>query len=313
MLITASELSDEIITLGDMNVDYADKKDNKCFKEIVTRNGFVQQIKTPTRITDTSSSLIDIILINNDKNVSKMITAPLSVSDHDLIGCVRKLNNNRFQPRTITCRNYKNYEPANMRQDLLNSNFDTIYEMNNANLAWEYLFEILTNVFNKHAPKITKRVKGRLCPWLTAEIKEIMNNRDQILRRFRKHKQSADWELYKTLRNTCTNQIRKAKSEYYQNLLEENRKNPNSFWKTIKKIFPGSKTKTNTSPSHIKIENDDQNISTSNVFCKFFSTVATKMKMISFPIKNFIWTPCRKRKLLTDNVFTFTHVSKILR
>ena len=251
-------------------------------------------------------------MVNNEKNISKITTAPLSISDHDLVGCVRKLNNNRYQPRTITCRNYRNYEPASMRQDLTESNFDIIYEMNDANSAWVYLFEILTTVFNKHAPKITKRVKGRLCPWLTAEIKQVMNNRDYILRRFRKHKQSADWEVYKTLRNNCTNQIRKAKREYYQNLLEENRKNPKSFWNTIKKIFPGSKTNTaNASPSHIKSSNNDHNLSTSNIFCKFFSTVATKLKKISFPIKEFIWTPCRKRKLLTNNVFTFTYVFKI--
>ena len=52
-----------------------------------------------------------------------------------------------------------------------------------------------------------------------------MNNRDKSQRKFCKSKDNKDWEDNKHLRNSCTTQIRKARSDYHQNLLMENRNN----------------------------------------------------------------------------------------
>ena len=41
----------EVILLGDMNVDYLKRNDNKDIKSIIAENGFTQVIKSPTRIT----------------------------------------------------------------------------------------------------------------------------------------------------------------------------------------------------------------------------------------------------------------------
>ena len=37
---------------------------------------------------------------------------------------------------------------------------------------------ILLQTFNKHAPLMSKRVKGKISPWLTTDIKYEMNSRD---------------------------------------------------------------------------------------------------------------------------------------
>lgn len=147
------------------------------------------------------------------------------------------MNHHRPSPRIITCRNYRTYDPNALKKDFSEADFEPLYRINNVNSAWNYLQNILVTNFNKHAPIITKRVKGSLCPWLVPEIKRVMNNRDQMLRKFRKSKSGSDWDTYKRLRNSCTNLIRKARSEYHQNLLAESRNNPQSFWKNIKRFF----------------------------------------------------------------------------
>ena len=43
-----------------------------------------------------------------------------------------------------------------------------------------------THYYYIHTPEVTKRVKGRKCPWLTYEIKTLMNTRDKVLRKTRK-------------------------------------------------------------------------------------------------------------------------------
>ena len=51
----------EIIILGDLNVDYL-KQDNEQIKQSFQLNGFSQLIKSPTRITETTATLIDVLM-----------------------------------------------------------------------------------------------------------------------------------------------------------------------------------------------------------------------------------------------------------
>ena len=102
MLIAANTLCKEIITLGDMNANYLDKNNNRELKKIFEKNGFRQLITTPTRTTPQVQ--IDIILTNKEENVAKTFTSAQSMSDHEMICCVSKMNNNHVKPRTITCR-----------------------------------------------------------------------------------------------------------------------------------------------------------------------------------------------------------------
>ena len=66
-----------------------------------------------------------------------------------------------------------------------------------------------------------------------------MNRRDQTLRRARKFKSNDDWESYKTLRNKCNKNIKKAKSNYHKKVLNDNINKPKKFWSEIKNVFPG--------------------------------------------------------------------------
>ena len=47
---------------------------------------------------------------------------------------------------------------------------------------------VIMGIFDKHAPLIIKWVKGKPAPWLTAELKSVMNERDSLLRKYRKSK-----------------------------------------------------------------------------------------------------------------------------
>ena len=61
-----------------------------------------------------------------------------------------------------------------------------MYSLNDVNQATNVFNNLLETTFNKHAPLINKRVKGRSCPWLNHEIKTKMNERDKVLRKYRK-------------------------------------------------------------------------------------------------------------------------------
>lgn len=300
-LTSVNEVFNEIIILGDLNANYLKKDCSKEFKTILSRHNYQQMIDTPTRITKDTSTLIDVILTNFSKNVAAVITVPLSLSDHDMIGCVRKLNNIKTKPRTIKCRNYSSYNPENLKRELTENLFEPLYQMNDVNNAWLFLRDVLTHSFNRHAPTITKRVKGSFAPWLNSDLKQLMNNRDKLLRKFRKTHADNYWDEYKRLRNRCTTEIRYAKARYHQNLLTENRHNPKKFWQTIKSIFPGKKTSNSVSGK--------SDLGKANSYCQFFSTVAQTLKLKTFLFRQFVWQAPTTIKKKTLSTFQFGYVT----
>ena len=173
--------------------------------------------------------------------------------------------------------------------------------MNNVNQAVEFLQSNLKNLFDKHAPLIEKRVRGKPCEWLSENIKSQMNRRDMLLRRARRLKNDQQsWTDYRLLRNRCTSALRKAKANYHRNLLEENRLSPRKFWKAIKSIFP---IRTKSSAFQLKNRVND--------FANYFTNIVTKMKLVAYPLINFAWRYHKKEPLRTKSMFTFSYVSVV--
>ena len=167
MLSVINVESKEILLLGDMNIDYLKKENNKPIKDIFQFYNLKQIITKPTRITSTSHTLIDCILTTNETNIISHDVIPTSIADHDMVGCVRKLHTQKFNPKVIKTRNYAKYDPDALRSDLKQTDWRPLYRSGNVNNAWKILKNILQAAFNKHAPFFEKRIRGKLCPWLT--------------------------------------------------------------------------------------------------------------------------------------------------
>ena len=127
-------------------------------------------LKTTTKTQGESATLIDIISINNSAVISYTAVIPCSFSDHDIIGCVRKLNNFKFNQKQTNCRDYRNYDADELRNDILLTDWSAFNSCNDVNTAWMYMKSILITSFNKFAPKFVKRIRGKPCLWLTSDL-----------------------------------------------------------------------------------------------------------------------------------------------
>ena len=105
MLEKADISNQEIIIMGDVNINFLCQKSNEI-KDTLILYGFKQLITKATRITKESSTLIDIIATNKSENVSKSDVILLGISDHNLIGCMRKINSQKYKRKIINTRNY---------------------------------------------------------------------------------------------------------------------------------------------------------------------------------------------------------------
>lgn len=60
-----------------------------------------------------------------------------------------------------------------------------------------------------------------------------------------------DWINYRTIRNNCTQLLKRFKCDYYLNMINENIKDPSIFWK-LTKLVSGQKNSTKI-PDYLKL------------------------------------------------------------
>ena len=186
MFSFSTSTSTEIQIMGDMNVNYLKRNNHIDVKSILSLYGFKQMIKSATRVTKETSTLIDLILTNNPHVIIDTAVIPISFSDHDLIGCVRKLNHQKFQPKTIICRSNRNYTKDQLIAYLRNSDWSEVYRATDVSTAWSEMKRIICTTLDIVAPKFEKIVTGKPCPWIITDLKMQMNERDSLLRKSRK-------------------------------------------------------------------------------------------------------------------------------
>ena len=179
MLKKSCESSLETILMGDVNVNYLVSGDGKDFKSIISSNGLKQIIQKATRICDTTKTLIDIIATNSTATIIHHDVIPTGIGDHDMVGCIRKINSTKFKPRLIKCRDYRKYNPIDLSEDLRKQNWYPVLNSHNVNEAWNKMKHIVVEVFDKHAPRIMKNVKGKFAPWLTDDVKKTYERKRQ--------------------------------------------------------------------------------------------------------------------------------------
>lgn len=300
----------ETIIIGDINCDYQNPESNQDIKTLFKINGFKQLVKKPTRITENTSTQIDVILTNSPENIVHTDVMMTNLSDHEMIGLIRKKFQHKYHPKTIRSRNYKNYNPDSIKTEIKNTNWEPLFVCTNPTSAWNLLKEVLVGLANRHAPFTTKTIKGKPCPWLNENVKLEMNRRDALNRKARRSKSNADWLAYKHQKNRVNNLIKTAKQKYHKDLLEDNVSKPELFWRYIKNLFPTKPKKVTACTKfelNCRIINDKLQIA--NGFCSFFQSVAVKLKKSSIKLKEFIWSKPNKRQLNNKAVFKFIHVS----
>ena len=133
-----------------------------------------QLINEPTRVTLTTSSLIDHVVTNTPEKISQSGVVHTGISDHSLIYAIRKIKHFQKNDDFVEIRNMKNFNENNFVNELLNQHWDCIYFFGkDPNHMWELWKELFLEVLNKHAPLQHKKPKPSKVPWITTEIKSL--------------------------------------------------------------------------------------------------------------------------------------------
>ena len=119
-LVSALSMNLPVYILGDLNCNLLSLQDPPAQTLVSFCSSFnlSQVISHPTRITESTESLIDVALVSNANLVKEAKVSPSSISDHELILVVLNIRKSRPKPTYILTRSYKNYKPEVFTRDL---------------------------------------------------------------------------------------------------------------------------------------------------------------------------------------------------
>ena len=164
-----------------------------------------QVIEFPTRVTETSSSLIDLVLTNGPSNVCESNVLPVGLTDHGLVYIVRKLNRPKLQPRIVTFRSFRRFNLNNFTGDLLNLDLVLNPVPTDVNVAWNCWKRNFVRICDRHASVITTRARGVKTPWVTEECITLPHYHDRLNRKAEQTGLRDNWKHYRSCRNYVNN------------------------------------------------------------------------------------------------------------
>ena len=196
-------------------------------------------ITKPTRITDTSATLIDNIFISSriqqDYHSGFIIS---DMSDHlPTFVKFRYVEYDIKQQMEISYRKINETNIQAMNEDLKGYNWEELLEGTKTDEAFHILHLIVLESMNKHMPEKTRKLAKKVQsnePWLTKGIKRSIDKQKQLYRKtLNKEATEKDNIKYKTNRNTIQRVKRKAKMTYYQGKCKEYKNETRKLWNVI--------------------------------------------------------------------------------
>ena len=280
----------EFYLLEDINCDLlAESPDNSTKKllSISTIYNLSQIISQPTRITNTSKTLIDLCFTNYPDKVRLSGTHSLGMSDHSLIYLIRKSNcqviNTNF---SVAMRQFKNFNDEEFLNDLRQVDWTEVNLLNDPNDMWSDWLSKFSAILDIHAPFTNKRLRCKKSSWINSLLIQKMRERDSLKKRFDKNPNDFVWSQSKNARNEVNNLVKKTKRDYFMTQINTAKRDPKNTWRLINELT-SRKTNVNSNVKAMKQEGVTLTncADIANTFNNYFTTIGDNLaKKIPVPM-----------------------------
>ena len=290
----------EVILGMDHNLDllkFHKHKNTELFLENILDNGYMPLITKPSRITKTSSTLIDNIFVS--QGLQGDIESGLLINDSsDHLSCLAQIGNilpGLKEPVKIENRKLTVETISSIKSDLQKQDWNDL-ETLKVDDSFNYLHNKLTESLNRHAPVRTKTIlKGKLDePWIHSGLKKCMKKQHSLYRLTLKNDCTIEQvKKYKNYLNTLTKLKRVCKKNYYKDKCYEFKSNTHKLWRLVNTAIK----KTNDKTCIIECIKSGQVMmykgeAIAESLAMYFATVgkqfANKIGQPQVPIKNYI-------------------------
>ena len=240
----------EFILMGDFNIDLNTCTNNK-FINMLQVFDLTQFVREPTRVTQTSSTLIDHVYSSHPENILTCFVSDISISDHFPVCFSRKINNRipKIKHQKTSYCGFKHFNEVNFLRDLSQDLNMFTSDQQTINADMDRWSSIMVQHLNTHAPIKSKHVKSsRLPDWFSPDIKNMQKLRD-------KYKRLKQWSEYKTYRNKTRQLIRASKRKYFSESISKS-KDSKHIWSHLRTLNGDSMASNKRLPEEIIINNE---------------------------------------------------------
>ncbi|KAG7296539.1 hypothetical protein JYU34_020328 [Plutella xylostella] len=248
---------EHLILMGDFNINFLDHNESKTkqLHDFLTSTNLIQYVNEPTHFTQSSETLIDLFCTNTAVREVKVTHIP-DLNRHAIVTVTINVKKTKFIPRTISLRPIKDIDLSKFNKDLDTIRWDLVISVSCVNDMVNLFHELLTQLFDFHAPIKSLTIRDKPMPWLTSNIRKMMECRNAALARYRKNKSETNKIEYKQLKLLVARSLLTEKRAYFNDYINKNIKNSKLLWSNLKKtVFENQNTKEEL-PNHMNKPNE---------------------------------------------------------
>ena len=250
-----------IYLLGDINcrLENTDNAEAKALINFCLSYNLSQLITIPTRVTENSKSILDIILVSHTKQVQRAKVMKSRISDNDLVCVTLKLKKARCKLVYFTARSLKHYRSDAFYNDASLATWSIVDVFDYVEDKVHTFNLLFMDILKPHAPVKTFNVHSRPNPCVTDNIRGLMRTRDYWRREAKKTNDQMAWTAYRNCRQEIKREIRIAEREFVAEQIQGIPNNPNNIWKAIRHCIPNKSSTRQTYSKDGKSVTDEFN------------------------------------------------------
>ena len=232
------------IICGDLNIDLFKQTHipSENFTNVLLSHNYMPHITLPTRITDTSATLIDHVFLKHDPCLidDEFFSGNIfnDISDHLpnflMIGdCSDVIQHERPYVRIYSESNTQNFQSI-----LKHIDWQAELQSKDCSSQYDTFFGKIKEAFEKSFPlKKLSRKRAKDKKWVTSGIKNSSKVKNRLFREYKKKPNDNKWAKYKRYRNTLSIVCRNAESMYFNELIDENKQSLKKMWNAFGPII----------------------------------------------------------------------------
>ncbi|OXA44550.1 putative RNA-directed DNA polymerase from transposon BS [Folsomia candida] len=226
----------DYMLLGDWNMDLMKYDNHTVSLNSVTRSFALKQlIDVPTRVTSSSSTLIDHIYTNCPQKFIQSGAFDLTTSDHRFTFTILATKKVKVPPRIVTYRPKKNVDWENVGTRINNLDWSELDSKYSVDVNLNYFHTSILNILDEECPSKKKRIKGDSAAWMNDDILNLIDKRVGLKATCAKDPSPENFKIYRKFKNYVSNQVQKAKRNFFITNFD-NTCDSNHIWRTYDKL-----------------------------------------------------------------------------
>ena len=238
----------DIIILGDFNLNMLKPASSRPISNICQQYNLQQIITEPTHFTETSNSLIDLVLVSNPESILLSgVGDPFlgqEIRYHCPIFVVFKYNRNHALSFKRQIWKYQEGDYELLKHMISNTDWETLRN-DDIDIYAVNVTDHILNLTKECIPNKTVKIRQSDPPWMHNNLRKLMRQRKRAYDKAKKTNSQQQWQKYKRLRNETTNVLRSSKREYFEkmaNKLNTNVTSSRDWWKILKTFITTTKS-----------------------------------------------------------------------